>query len=89
LPCDDAGDYTIQIREKARKFATVLSSQALENILPAGRRRRLVIGAVLAALTLAVAVTLVVRAAGPAWFAIVFALAWLAALMLLQARDRT
>jgi hypothetical protein len=34
-------------------------------------------------------VALVVLSAGPVWFAIVFVLAWLAALMLLQARDRT
>jgi hypothetical protein len=61
----------------------------MENILPAGRTRRLVSGSVLGALALGAAITLVVRAAGPWWFAIVFLLAWLSALMLLQARDRT
>jgi hypothetical protein len=61
----------------------------MENILAAGRRRRLLNGLVLAVAAVAVSAGLVVRAAGPAWFVIVFVLAWLAALMLLQARDRT
>jgi hypothetical protein len=61
----------------------------MENILPAGRQRRLVNGIVLAVLTLAAAAALVLFSAGPLWFLFVFALAWLAALMLLQARDGT
>jgi uncharacterized membrane protein len=61
----------------------------VENILAAGRRRRLLTGIVLALVTLAVAVALVVFSAGPAWFAIVFVFALLTALMLLQARERT
>jgi hypothetical protein len=61
----------------------------MENILAAGQRRRLLNGVTLAAATVVVAGVLVIRSAGPAWFGIVFALAWLAALMLLQARDRT
>ncbi len=61
----------------------------MENILPAGRRRRLLTGSVIAALGLLTAIALVVLSAGPAWFAIVFVLALLAALMLLQARDST
>jgi hypothetical protein len=61
----------------------------MENILPWGRRRRLVVGTVLAALALVTGATLVLAAAGPWWFALVFALAWMAAMMLLQARDRT
>jgi hypothetical protein len=61
----------------------------MENILPAGRVRRLVNGSVLGALALVAAIVLVMRGAGPWWFAIVFVLAWLSALMLLQARDRT
>jgi hypothetical protein len=36
-----------------------------------------------------VAVALVLLSAGPAWFALVFVLAFLAAVMLLQARERT
>ena len=61
----------------------------MENILAAGRQRRLLTGLVLAVVALALAVALVVVSAWPAWFVLVFALAWLAALMLLQARDRT
>lgn len=61
----------------------------MENILAAGRQRRLLTGIVLAAAALAAGVTLVVLSAGPWWFAILFVLAWPAALMLLQARDRT
>ena len=61
----------------------------MENILAAGRQRRLLTGVVLAALALATAVALVVLSAGAAWFALVFVLALLAALMLLQARDGT
>jgi hypothetical protein len=48
-----------------------------------------VTGVVLATLGVAVAIALVVLAAGPAWFAIVAVLALLAVLMLLQARDST
>jgi hypothetical protein len=61
----------------------------VENILAAGRQRRFLTGIVLAVAALALAVALVVFSAGPAWFVLVFVLAWLAALMLLQARDRT
>jgi hypothetical protein len=61
----------------------------MENILAPGRRRRVLNGLVLAVAAVAASVGLVVFSAGPAWFAIVFVLAWLAALMLLQARDRT
>jgi len=59
------------------------------NILPSGRRRRLVNGSVLAVLTVGTAVGLIARAAGAWWFLLVFVLAWLAALMLLQAREHT
>ena len=61
----------------------------MENILPAGRRRRLVNGIIVSVLALATAALLVRNAAGPGWFAIVFVLVLLAALMLLQARDNT
>lgn len=61
----------------------------MENILAAGRQRRFLTGIVLAVVALALAVALVVVSSGPAWFALVFVLAFLAALMLLQARDRT
>jgi heme/copper-type cytochrome/quinol oxidase subunit 4 len=61
----------------------------VENILAAGRQRRFLVGLVLAVVALALAVVLVILSAGPAWFALVFVLAWLAAIMLLQARDRT
>ena len=61
----------------------------MENILPRGRNRRLLNGAVLALLTVATAIALVIRSAEGWWFILVFLLAWLSALMLLQARDRT
>lgn len=61
----------------------------MENILAAGRQRRLLTGLVLAGAALIVSIALVVFSSGPAWFALVFVFAWLAALMLLQARDRT
>ena len=61
----------------------------MENILPAGRRRRFINGIIVAAGALATAILLVRTGAGAAWFAIVFVLVVLAALMLLQARDNT
>jgi hypothetical protein len=61
----------------------------VENLLAPGRRRRFLNGTVLALAALGVAVGLVMFSAPAAWFAIVFVLAWLAALMLVQARDRT
>ena len=61
----------------------------MENILPAGRTRRLIHGSVLAGLTLVLAIALVARAAGPWWFALIFLFALLGTLQLLQARDRT
>jgi hypothetical protein len=61
----------------------------VENILAAGRQRRLLNGIVLALAALGVAVGLMMASAPAAWFVIVFVLAWLAALMLVQARDRT
>jgi uncharacterized membrane protein len=61
----------------------------MENILALGRRRRLLNGIILSVATLALAVALVLLSAGPAWFTLVFVLAFLAAVMLLQARERT
>ena len=61
----------------------------MENILPAGRRRRRVNGVVVAVIALGTATLLTRNDAGPAWFAIVFVLVLLASLMLLQARDNT
>jgi hypothetical protein len=61
----------------------------VENILPAGRRRRLITGTVLGLVALLVGAALVVLGAGPGWFPLVFVPAFLGALMLLQARDRT
>ena len=61
----------------------------MENILPAGGRRRFINGLVLAALALATAILLMRNDAGAAWFVIVFVLVLLASLMLLQARDKT
>lgn len=61
----------------------------MENILAAGRQRRLLIGLVLTAAAVAVSAGLIVLSAGPAWFVLVFVLVWLAALMVLQARERT
>ena len=61
----------------------------MENILPWGRRRRLFTGLAMAVLAIVVATTLVLMAAGPWWFGLVFVLAWMSAMALLQARDRT
>ena len=61
----------------------------MENILPAGRRRRFMNGVILAVLALATAIFLVRHAAAAPWFAVVFVLVLLASLMVLQARDRT
>ena len=61
----------------------------MENILPWGRQRRLITGAILAAAAIGTAVLLVTLTAGAWWFALVFVLTLLSALMLLQARDRT
>ena len=61
----------------------------MENILPAGRRRRFMNGVILAVLALATAILLVRHAAAAPWFAVVFVLVLLASLMVLQARDRT
>ena len=61
----------------------------MENILPAGRRRRFMNGVILAVLALATAILLVRNAAAAPWFAVVFVLVLLASLMVLQARDRT
>ena len=61
----------------------------MENILAAGRRRRLLNGLILSVVTVGVAVALVALEAGPAWFTLVSVLAFLAAMMLLQARERT
>ena len=61
----------------------------MENILPAGRRRRFINGLIVAGLALAAAILLVRNDAGAPWFAIVFVLVLLSSLMLLQARDNT
>jgi O-antigen ligase len=61
----------------------------VENILPAGRRRRFMNGVILAVLALVTAILLVRNAAAAPWFAVVFVLVLLASLMVLQARDRT
>ena len=59
------------------------------NILPRGRRRRTVNGVILSALALALSLWLVLRSPSSLWGVLVFVLVWLAALMLLQARDHT
>lgn len=59
------------------------------NILPRGRRRRIVNGVILSALALVLSAWLVTRTPSSLWGVLVFALVWLAALMLLQARDHT
>ena len=61
----------------------------MENILPWGRQRRLITGAIIAAIAVATAAILVSAMAGAWWFVSVFVMAWLASMMLLQARDRT
>jgi hypothetical protein len=61
----------------------------MDNILPRGRRRRVINGLVIAALALATAISLVQHDAAAAWFTIDFVLVFAAALMLLQARDKT
>jgi hypothetical protein len=62
---------------------------SVANILPRGRRRRLVNGTVLAVLAVATAVWMVLAAEGPFWGVLVFLLVWLAGMMLLQAREHT
>ena len=59
------------------------------NIVPRGRRRRLVNGIVLAVLAVAAALWMVRTSAEPLWGVLVFALTWLAALMVVQAREHT
>ena len=59
------------------------------NILPRGRRRRIVNGVVMSALAAAGGVMVVVQSASPMWGVAIFALAFLAALLLLQAREGT
>ena len=57
--------------------------------MPAGRRRRFINGIILTVAALATAVLFVRNDAAAPWFAVVFVLVLLAALMLLQARDKT
>lgn len=61
----------------------------MENILGAGRRRRLVNGVIVGAATVGLAVALVTVSASAPWFALVPVLAFLTSVMLLQARDHT
>ena len=61
----------------------------MENILPAGRRRRFINGIIVAVLALVTAIFLVRNGAAAPWFSFVFVLVLLASLMLLQARDNT
>ena len=59
------------------------------NILPNGRRRRIINGVAMSVLTAVAAVMVVLQSASPVWGVAIFALAFLAALLLLQARDGT
>lgn len=59
------------------------------NILAPGRRRRIVNGVVVTALAIAASVIVVVQSASPLWGVAIFALVFLAALLLIQARDGT
>jgi hypothetical protein len=61
----------------------------MENILPRGRRLRLANGLILFVFAVSVTVWLMKRGATTAWFSIVFVLLLLAAVSLLQARDKT
>ena len=61
----------------------------MENISTSGRRRRLAEGVILAIGALASAVYLIRKEAMAASFVLVFVLVLLAALMFLQARDKT
>jgi hypothetical protein len=61
----------------------------MENILAPGRLRRLRNGLIISVLTVGVAAALVVTAAGALWFPLVFVFAFGAAMLLLQARERT
>jgi hypothetical protein len=61
----------------------------MENVSPSGRRRRAVNGAIVGAGALATAVYLIRGEAAAGWYAIVFVLVLLSAVMLLQARDKT
>jgi len=62
---------------------------SVTNLVPRGRRRRLVNGTVLTILAVATAAWMVLTSAGSFWGVLVFALAWLAGLMLVQAREHT
>ena len=59
------------------------------NILPRGRRRRFINGVVVSTLTAVAGVSVVLYSASPVWGVAIFALAFLAALLLLQAREGT
>jgi hypothetical protein len=62
---------------------------ALQNLLPAGRQLRLMIGGLLAAFSLCLLVLLIGLQAGPVWRLLVLPSLWGAALGFFQARART
>ena len=62
---------------------------SVTNILPRGRRRRIINGVVVSVLGAVAAVMVVLQSASPVWGVAIFALACLAALLLLQAREGT
>ena len=61
----------------------------MENIVASGRRRRFLNGLIFAAVACATVVWLVRTEAAAPWYVLVFLMILLAALMLLQARDKT
>ena len=61
----------------------------MENIVSSGRRRRLVQGVVIALVAAATTLWLIRKEAMAFWFGLVFVLVLLAALMFVQARDKT
>lgn len=59
------------------------------NIGPVGRRRRLIMGAVMVAVALVAVAALIVAGAARGWVLAAFVPFWVGALGLIQARERT
>ena len=59
------------------------------NIGPGGRRRRLTLGLIMAAVGLVAVAALIVSGAAPGWVLAAFVPFWVGALGLIQARERT
>jgi hypothetical protein len=66
-----------------------MSEARVGNIGSAGRRRRLVMGILMAAVGVILVAGLILTGATPGWVLVAFVPFWLAALGLIQARERT